>query len=150
MLKGTELANLTQGRRATAVRAPATKRVRTVLCVEDSPIIRALVVEALNSHGLRVIEASDGKEALSQLEAHPEVELVVTDIEMPRLDGIGLIAAIRASGNKRLPTVVVSNRGSDEDKKRALTAGADAYLVKSEFSQAGLWSIISRFLGDHS
>jgi DNA-binding response OmpR family regulator len=66
---------------------------------------------------------------------------------MPRLDGLGLIKRIRARGGRRIPAIVVSTRGSDADKLAAVEVGADAYLVKSDFSQEGLWALVSRFLG---
>lgn len=119
---------------------------KTVLVVDDSPVIRDLIAEALRSHGLHVVEAGDGQEALDRLEQGLKVELVVTDIEMPRLDGIGLIQAIRARPGPRLPAIVVSMRGSDEDRRRAVDAGADAYLVKTDFSHRGLWALIARFM----
>lgn len=118
-----------------------------VLVAEDSPIVRDLIVDALRAHGLRVLEAADGREALQRLAQHPEVALLVTDLEMPNLDGLGLIATLRARGGRRIPAIVVSTRGSDEDKLAAVEVGADAYLVKSDFSQQGLWSIVARFLG---
>lgn len=118
-----------------------------VLVAEDSPIVRDLIVESLRAHGLRVLEAADGREALHRLTQHPEVALLVTDLEMPHLDGLGLIATLRARGGRRIPAIVVSTRGSDEDKLAAVEVGADAYLIKSDFSQQGLWSIVSRFLG---
>lgn len=119
----------------------------TVLVAEDSPIVRDLVVEALRIHGLTVLEAVDGQHALEQLEDNPNVQLLVTDIEMPRLNGLGLIKRMRARGGRRIPAVVVSTRGSDADKLAAMEVGADAYLVKSDFSREGLWSLVSRFLG---
>lgn len=118
-----------------------------VLVAEDSPIVRDLIVESLRAHGLRVLEAGDGREALDRLASQPDIDLLVTDVEMPRLDGLGLIAQLRARGGRRIPAIVVSTRGSDEDKLAAVEVGADAYLVKSDFSREGLWSIISRFLG---
>jgi chemotaxis protein histidine kinase CheA len=127
---------------------PRTGFGKTVLVVDDSPVVRDLIADALRAHGIRVIEAADGEEALSKLAAHPSVDLVVTDFEMPRLDGIGLMRALRARGGaRRIPAVVVSMRGNDADKRAALDAGADAYLVKSDFSHAGLWTMIARFLG---
>lgn len=118
-----------------------------VLVAEDSPMVRDLIAESLRAHGLRVIEAGDGREALERLASHPDVDLLVTDIEMPHLDGLGLIAELRARGGRRIPAVVVSTRGSNADKLAAVEVGADAYLVKSDFSREGLWSILSRFLG---
>lgn len=122
-------------------------RKRTVLVAEDSPIVRDLVVDALRVHGLSVIEAVDGVDALERLAEHPEIELLVTDVEMPRLDGLGLIKQMRARGGRRIPAVVVSTRGSDADKLAAVEVGADAYLVKSDFSREGLWALVARFLG---
>jgi CheY-like chemotaxis protein len=136
-----------------AASGPSTPRAgfgKTILVVDDSPVVRDLISEALRAHGIRVIEASDGQEALERLAAHPSVELVVTDFEMPRLDGPGLIRALRGRTSpaaRRIPAVVVSMRGSDADKQAAMDAGADAYLVKSDFSHAGLWTMIARFLG---
>jgi two-component system, chemotaxis family, sensor kinase CheA len=146
VLKPGELLASTRG---TTTRAPAPAPTQrggsTVLVADDSPVIRDLISEALRSHGLRVLEAADGEEALSILAAHPEVRLLVTDVEMPRLDGIGLIREVRLH-HGRLPTLVVSMRGTDEDKQRALDVGADGYLVKSDFTQAGLWTMVSRYL----
>lgn len=147
VLKPGELLAATRGMTA---RVPAhTEAPRggsTVLVADDSPVIRDLITEALRSHGLRVLEAADGEEALAILAAHPEVRLLVTDVEMPRLDGIGLIREVRAHYGRQLPALVVSMRGSAEDKQRALDVGADGYLVKSDFTQAGLWSMVSRYL----
>jgi chemotaxis protein histidine kinase CheA len=119
----------------------------TVMVAEDSPIVRDLLVEALRAHGLTVIEAVDGQDALDKLARHPEVNLLVTDVEMPRLDGLGLIKKLRARGGRRIPAVVVSTRGSDADKSAALKVGADAYLVKTDFTKEGLWALVSRHLG---
>lgn len=119
----------------------------TVLVVDDSPIVRDLVSEVLRSHGLLVIEAGDGVEALEQLELHPEIALLVTDVEMPRMTGLDLIRRVRAGGGRRLPAVVVSTRGSDEDKRVAASIGADAYLVKNDLSHDNLWTLIERFVG---
>lgn len=150
VLHAGELVALSRGKQVTFGPAPdgAERHGKTVLVVDDSPVIRDLLAEALRSHGLRVIEASDGQEALATLSANADIDLVVTDIEMPRLDGIGLIEAVRATegGADRLPMVVVSMRGSDDDKQRAVAAGADAYLVKTDFSHKGLWAMIHRFL----
>jgi glyoxylase-like metal-dependent hydrolase (beta-lactamase superfamily II) len=74
-----------------------------------------------------------------------DFDLVITDIEMPNLDGIGLIQRVRAEPRwKRLPVIVLSTRGSAEDKRRALDAGANAYLVKTEFSENALREVLAR------
>lgn len=147
VLKPGELLAATRGvtPRAPAVTA-AQRGGSTVLVADDSPVIRDLLSEALRSHGLRVLEAADGEEALAILATHPEIRLLVTDVEMPRLDGIGLIREVRMHYGRQLPTLVVSMRGTDEDKQRAIDVGADGYLVKSDFTQAGLWTMVSRYL----
>jgi CheY-like chemotaxis protein len=153
VLKPAELVFAGRGERrehaaVTETAAPRTGFGKTILVVDDSPVVRDLISDALRAHGIRVIEAGDGEDALGKLTSHPNIDLVVTDFEMPRLDGIGLIRALRARPDvRRIPAVVVSMRGSDADKQAALDVGADAYLVKSDFSHAGLWTMIARFLG---
>jgi CheY-like chemotaxis protein/chemotaxis signal transduction protein len=147
VLKPGELLAATRGTVPRATAAAANQRGgSTVLVADDSPVIRDLLSEALRSHGLRVLEAADGEEALAVLAAHPEIRLLVTDVEMPRLDGIGLIREVRLHHGRQLPALVVSMRGTDEDKQRAIDVGADGYLVKSDFTQAGLWTMVSRYL----
>lgn len=119
----------------------------TVLVVDDSEVILDVLVETLRAHGLNVVEATNGVEALARIEEYPEIKLVVTDLEMPRMDGFELIRTLRArKTDRRIPAVVVSTRGSDEDKRAAIAVGADAYLVKSQFATASLWNLVSPFL----
>jgi chemotaxis protein histidine kinase CheA len=147
VLKPGELLAATRGTVTRTTTSTANQRGgSTVLVADDSPVIRDLLSEALRSHGLRVLEAADGEEALAVLAAHPEIRLLVTDVEMPRLDGIGLIREVRLHHGRQLPALVVSMRGTDEDKQRAIDVGADGYLVKSDFTQAGLWTMVSRYL----
>jgi CheY-like chemotaxis protein len=96
--------------------------------------------------GYQVREAEDGERALRVLD-EGEVDLVITDIEMPHMDGIELIERVRAQARgKRVAVIVLSTRGSAEDKQRALAAGADAYLVKTEFSEQALRDVLARHL----
>jgi CheY-like chemotaxis protein len=118
-----------------------------VLLAEDSPIMRDVIADALRSFGLEVIEAEDGARALELLDRHDDVRLVVTDLEMPHVDGFELIRRLRRRPRAvRLPAVVVSTRGRDADKLAAIEVGADAYLVKSDFTREGLWAHIARFV----
>lgn len=127
--------------------AAAAAKPHTVLVVDDSPVILDVLVESLRAHGLNVVEATNGVEALSRLDEHPDVRLLVTDLEMPRMDGFELIRTIRArKTERRIPAVVVSTRGSDEDKRAAIAVGADAYLVKSQFATTSLWNLVAPFL----
>jgi two-component system chemotaxis sensor kinase CheA len=123
------------------------KRTQTILLAEDSAITRAMVARLLRMLGFEVREAADGAEALRILESQP-VDLLLTDVEMPNLDGIGLISRARALDHgRRLPIIVLSTRGSAEDKQKALRAGADAYLVKTEFSEGVLREALAHQLG---
>jgi DNA-binding response OmpR family regulator len=73
-------------------------------------------------------------------------DLVVTDVEMPNLDGFGLLARIRER-SLGLPVIMLTTRGSPEDRRRAATLGADAYLIKSDFQGATLLEQVRRYIG---
>ena len=94
-----------------------------------------------------VAVAGDGREALRRLDAEP-FDALVTDIEMPELDGFALTERLRADPRfSRFPIVVVSTRGRPEDKLRGLRAGADAYLAKQTLSAADLVETVRRLTG---
>jgi two-component system chemotaxis sensor kinase CheA len=119
---------------------------RRVLLVEDSPTTRMLVQNILESAGYAVLPCSDGEEAWRALEAEA-VDAVVSDVEMPRLDGFALTERIRASPRfARLPIVLVTAREKEEDRRRGLEAGASAYVVKSAFEQSVLLEALERLL----
>jgi CheY-like chemotaxis protein len=95
---------------------------------------------------LRVVEAVNGREALSKMAGAPP-DLILTDLDMPVMDGFELISRVRSDpGLRETPVVVLTTRGSDEDKRRAMAVGADAFLVKSEFNEEALSAAIGRFL----
>ena len=122
---------------------------RTLLVVEDSFMVRELQRSILEAAGYRVLTAKHGREALQQLAAHKEIELVVTDVDMPEMDGLALTEAIRASSDwATLPVIVVSSRHSDEDRRRGVEAGADAYMVKDSFDQNALLEAVARMVGE--
>jgi two-component system chemotaxis sensor kinase CheA len=124
-----------------------THRATTVLVVDDALTVRELQRSILERHGFAVHTAVDGEDALARL-AEGRPDLVVTDIEMPRLDGFGLVAAVRGRpGLTGLPVVVVSSRADDADRRRALDAGADAYIVKRDFDEAALLGVVRDLLG---
>jgi CheY-like chemotaxis protein len=132
--------------RRAEVDATATSTL-SVLLVDDSEVTRDLLGSILRSHRYEVVEAINGKNALD-LMAREKPGLVVTDLEMPVLDGFGLLHEIRSRPEwKDLPTIVFSTRGSDSDKKKAAELGADAYLVKGQFREEDLLSLTRRYLG---
>ncbi len=118
-----------------------------VLVVDDQFTVRELQRSILEAAGYRVETARDGDQALRRIEAEPEIGLVVTDVEMPAMDGIELLHRIRQDGDRSsLPVVVVTSRGGEEHRTRGLDAGADAYIVKDEFSQRTLLETVDRLL----
>ena len=118
-----------------------------VLVVDDSELTRDMLVVLTKSLGLEVVEAVNGRDALERLEREP-VDLVLTDLDMPIMDGLSLIERLRSQESTRnLPIVVLSTRGSVEDKERAMRAGADSYLVKSQFDEAEFSAMVNVYMG---
>lgn len=119
----------------------------SVMVVDDALMVRELQRSILERAGYAVRSASDGAEALAMLADQP-ADLVVTDLEMPNVDGFMLISSIRAHPRlANIPVLIVSSRASEADHQRGLEAGADGYIVKASFDEAGLLSAVSRLLG---
>jgi CheY-like chemotaxis protein len=111
--------------------------MHTVLVVEDDPALRTLMVRTLSAKGYRALEASDGIEALERLAADPDIELVVTDIVMPRMNGVELAQQLAASARIRL--LFVSAFGEEYSE-------LPATLLEKPFSQAALIAQVERLL----
>jgi two-component system chemotaxis sensor kinase CheA len=119
-----------------------------VLVVEDSFTVRELQRSILQAAGYRVETARDGREGLDRLLADDEIALVVTDVEMPELDGFELTRAIRADKARgSTPVVILTSRADEDDRRRGLEAGADAYMVKRSFEQQALLETVERLVG---
>lgn len=119
---------------------------KSILVAEDSITSRMLLKNILESAGYEVATAVDGAEALTMLRNRP-FDLVVTDVEMPRMDGFELTQKIRADRQlAELPLVLVTTLGSREHRERGIEVGANAYVVKSSFDQSDLHEIIRRLL----
>jgi two-component system, chemotaxis family, sensor kinase CheA len=118
----------------------------SVLVAEDSITSRTLLKNILELAGHSVEVAVDGAEALDKLRAG-RYDLVVSDVEMPRLDGIGLTEAIRRDeALAHLPVVLVTSLASPGDRERGAEAGANAYIVKSSFEQSKLLQAIAELV----
>src|SRR5206468_1488337 len=116
----------------TTARTPPSEPA-TILVIEDSLTTRTLERNILETAGFRVRVAADGAEGWDRLQSEG-CDLVVADIEMPRMNGIELVTRIRADEQHReLPVVLVTSRDSREDRERSIQAGADAYIVKGGF-----------------
>jgi two-component system chemotaxis sensor kinase CheA len=119
---------------------------KSLLVAEDSITARALLKGILEANGYRVATAVDGMEALAALRAG-QFDLLVSDVEMPRMDGFELTARIRQEPRlKELPVVLVTALESAEDRSRGIDVGADAYIVKSSFDQSNLLEVIGRLV----
>jgi two-component system, chemotaxis family, sensor kinase CheA len=126
---------------------PAPAEPPSVLVVDDTTVVRELERSILEEAGYRVRTAGDGREALAAL-AGELPDLVVTDVDMPNLDGLELTRAIRADrALAGLPVVVVTSKAAEADRLRAMEAGADAYLRKGDLDQRALLEVVGRLLG---
>ena len=131
--------------RPSADGAQATRR--RILVVDDALTVRELQRSILERAGFDVRVANDGKQALSRLAEEPS-DLVLTDIEMPNMDGFGLTEAIRAHPSlTNIPVLILSSRSSETDRQRGLDAGADGYIIKSGFDEGSLLAAVNRLLG---
>ena len=125
-------------------------RRRTVLVADDSITTRSLLRSVLEGGGYRVRTASDGDEAL-RIARSERIDLVVSDVRMPRLDGIGLLLRLRGDARtSRLPLVLFSGAQSEEDRLRGLAAGASAYLAKSDFERGQLVDVVTQLLKEEA
>ncbi len=126
---------------------PALRRKR-VLVVDDSLTVRELERKLLISRGYDVAVAVDGMDGWNILRAE-KFDLLVTDIDMPRMDGIELVGLVRRDAQlQSLPVVVVSYKDREEDRRRGLDAGADHYLAKSSFHDETLLEAVHMLIGD--
>jgi two-component system chemotaxis sensor kinase CheA len=132
---------------APAVGSMAARQQPRLLIAEDSFTKRELIRSILQSAGYEVTAAVDGHDALDKLRSQP-YDLVVTDVEMPRVDGFELTTRIRQElENHDLPVVIITSLASDEYRRRGLEAGAQAYIVKSQFNQDNLLKVVQQLLG---
>lgn len=130
-----------------AVQAAGPAAKKRIILADDSVTTRSLERAILESAGYEVLTAVDGEEAWRIVQER-RADLVVSDVDMPRMDGIALCRAIRGSKRYReLPVVLVTSLDSEQDKVRGADAGADAYIMKSGFDQRDLLSTVASLLG---
>ncbi len=124
---------------------PTTRRKR-LLVADDSLTTRMLLKTILEAADYEIVTAVDGEQAFQLLPQQP-IDLVVSDVDMPRMDGFALTASIRAAKPfAQLPVVLVTARETDADKARGLEVGANAYVTKGAFDQRTLLEVISRLV----
>lgn len=119
---------------------------RSILVVDDSMTTRMLEKNILEAHGYRVRVAVDGMEAMALLR-NETPDLVITDVQMPRMDGLALLEALKKDSDlSRIPVIMVTSLERREDQERGMSLGADAYIVKRKFDQAELLAAIRQIL----
>ena len=133
-------------RRGSTEAAPV--RRKRVLVVDDSLTVRELERKLLSNRGYEVAVAVDGMDAWNVLRAE-SFDLVITDIDMPRMDGIELVSRIKRDARlQQVPVMVVSYKDREQDRQRGLEAGADYYLAKGSFQDAALLDAVQDLIGD--
>ncbi len=127
--------------------AAGARRAATIMVVDDALTVRELQRSIFEHAGYRVLVAANGEEALERMnEERPD--LVLTDVEMPVMDGFALTERIRAHDSlSSVPVIILTSRGSDQSRRHGLEVGADGYIVKSGFDQNALLSAVERLLG---
>ena len=131
-----------------ALPGTVTRRRTSILAVDDSLTTRGLIRGVLESAGYAVDVAVNGRDAWGKLQGGQRFDLVVTDVSMPEMDGYELTARIK--GDRRLaamPVIMVTSLSSPEERVKGMQAGADAYVTKGAFDQAGLLGRIHELLG---
>jgi two-component system chemotaxis response regulator CheY len=116
------------------------------LVVEDSPTMRQLITFALKRiPGSKVVEANDGIDALKKLSTN-KIDLILTDINMPIMDGLKLVSMVRNDpAYKAIPIIIITTEGAEEDRKRGLALGANAYIPKPIQTQ-DLLNVVNQIL----
>jgi two-component system chemotaxis sensor kinase CheA len=120
----------------------------SILVVEDSITSRMLIKNILETSGYLVTTAIDGVDGFNKLKAGT-FDLVVSDVDMPRMNGLDLTAKIRADKVvAEIPVILVTSLSRREDQERGLEVGANAYIVKGNFDQSNLTEVVARLIGN--
>ncbi|HMD71723.1 MAG TPA: response regulator [Bryobacteraceae bacterium] len=119
--------------------------MKTIMSVDDSASLRQMVVFVLRGGGYEVIEATDGEDALSKLQGR-EVDLIVSDINMPKMDGLEFTRQVRAMARyKFVPIVLLTTESQAEKKQEGKAAGATAWIVKP-FNPDQLLAVVKKVM----
>lgn len=146
VLRVKDLIQRASERKSSVTTEKTEERPTSVLLVEDSITSRTLLKNILTGSGYTVHTAVDGQEGLELFNREP-FDIVVSDVEMPRMNGFELASSIRSHGTRgSTPIVLVTSLDSQRDKERGVEAGADAYIVKSSFDQTNLLEVMRRLL----
>lgn len=119
---------------------------KVIMTADDSASVRQMVAFTLKQNGYTVVEAVDGREALNKLNSQ-KVDMLLTDLNMPNLDGIGLIKGVRSgTTNKFTPIIMLTTESQDSKKAEGKSAGATGWIVKP-FKPEQLIAVVKKVLG---
>lgn len=122
------------------------EKTRTIMIVDDSPSIRKVVGIALTGEGYQVLEGTDGADALTQLDGREDVDLILCDVNMPNVDGLGFVKRLReASRHRFTPVVMLTTENCERFEVEARAAGIRAWIQKP-FDARHLLATVRRFL----
>jgi two-component system chemotaxis sensor kinase CheA len=146
LLKSIQKRNLSTITSSSSQEQTKTKTKPVILLAEDSIATRTQEKRILESAGFEVVTAVDGLDGWTKLQSR-KFSAIVSDVQMPNLDGLGLTAKIRQDNQySELPIILVTSLASDEDKKRGADAGANAYIIKGKFNQDVLIETLNRLI----
>jgi two-component system chemotaxis response regulator CheY len=121
--------------------------LKKVLVVDDSALIHQMYKMVLMRYRCEIIDALNGQDGLDKLEKHPDVSLMLVDINMPLMNGLEFIQKVKAAGKyDHIPIIIVSTEGKEEDTQRGLAIGAKGY-VKKPFQPSDLHALIGKLFG---
>jgi two-component system, chemotaxis family, sensor kinase CheA len=146
-LARTAVARVPAARTRGALAGSRTQRAKRILVVDDTLATRTLEMNIVESKGYEAHGRANGRQALDCLQSDGAFDLVITDLQMPEMDGIELTRRIRRTTRlEHIPVVVVTSQGADDTRHRCMEAGASAYLVKSSFESQALLETIARLI----
>jgi two-component system chemotaxis response regulator CheY len=118
---------------------------KTIMVVDDSAVIRKFIAITLSNKGFEILNACDGMEALEKL-PNEDIDLIITDLNMPNVDGFELIKTVRSNEEfKSTPIIVLSNLSATEEIEKALKFGANSFLAKP-FEKEAIINEVSKYL----
>jgi two-component system chemotaxis response regulator CheY len=121
--------------------------LKKVLVVDDSALIHQMYKMVLMRYRCEIVDALNGQDGLDKLEKHPDVSMMLVDINMPLMNGLEFIQKVKAAGKyDHIPIIIVSTEGKEEDTQRGLAIGAKGY-VKKPFQPSDLHALIAKLFG---
>lgn len=121
-------------------------KAKTILLIEDDTVLAKMYIQKFSTEGYEVLHAHDGQEGLD-LYKSKNIDMVITDIMLPRMSGIEFVEKIKQNRKKTaIPVIAWSNLANDEDKEKALKLGVKEYLVKGQLSLDSVVELVKKYI----